>query len=185
MRNCDDLRKVDDNKHCKHSFTLLVFEASDDIANNLTPGWKRSSWDTLKQIPGTKLWRASQTGDRDFIKKFMNVETYKFRPKKRGFYISLLDEGSCTLVVRIRITHVICRETIVNLAYFRNTSATSSDEITPPKIEGKCIKNALWLEDFPPTMYCSSKGTWYDIQSECICKTGFAMNDVGNECKSK
>lgn len=184
MRDCDDLRSRDDKNQCKHSFTLLVFEASDDIANNLSPGWKRSSWDTLKQIPGSKLWRAGQAGSFDFLRKFMNIETYKFHPKKRGFYIALLDEGSCTLVVRIRIYHTICQATTRNLAYFRNTSSTSRDEITPPKINGSCFKGAQ-PNLSPPTMYCSPTGKWYDIQGECVCKAGFTINDAGNECKSK
>lgn len=166
---------------CKQSFSLLVYEADDDIANSQIPEWKKSSWNMIKQVPGTKLYEGSDSKNK--IWESLNKESFKFRPSKGGFYIAIQEEGTCTFMLTLRIFYEMCPDRVTKLARFPNTTSSAIDD-TPIKVTGQCIQNSVPLA-FSPTMYCSHQGKWYDIQGECVCKEGYMVDTAPRYCKSK
>ena len=104
----------------------------------------------------------------------VNVETRSVVvTSSSGVSFAVLDEGSCVMLLSVKIYHRICAQLTANLAIFADTP-TSEVEGGIVTRDGVCVPNAsIEPTEGTPTFYCKADGDWYLLKGSCSCNEGF------------
>jgi Eph receptor B1 len=95
---------------------------------------------------------------------------------------ALLDEGSCVMLLSVKVYHYVCPQVITSLALFEDTP-TGEIEGGVVTREGVCVANAKVTQlHGRPTFYCKADGHWYLLKGACVCDEGYQSTYDGTAC---
>ena len=99
-----------------------------------------------------------------------------------GFYLAVVDRGTCIVINRLVVFYYICPAETVNLV-------TRPRTLAPPvgtlQVTAECVENARPASGDSLTLICLSAGEWLDSPNGCVCVPGFTLSPDGLQCISK
>ena len=116
--------------------------------------------------------------------KVDSIQTHHFQFQPNGLKaISLLflSAGNCTRIHRMNISYHVCDENIESGVHLPRTIAPTSGFM---RVNVSCSVNTLSPGNEVPYGLCSSEGEW-TIISQCMCKQGYSLDTIDEECKGK
>lgn len=95
-----------------------------------------------------------------------------------GFYLALLDKGSCTSIERIVLYYYVCSQQKKDLVTYPETPAQGSLVV----VNGACSHGAARYEqqNISMQLHCAHNG-WLENELYCLCKPGYEVSC--NSCK--
>ena len=83
-----------------------------------------------------------------------------------GFYLGVVDQGTCIILTRLLVFYYVCPEETSELTY-RPEALGSQVSVT-----GECVENSSTMSGTAPVLSCSERGEWQVIIS-CLCNPGY------------
>ena len=158
---------------CKDYLNIMVLDTDAEVLPNATSGWNILDYTILDTIgPASNKSRIS------------HIARIHYQPKSNGFYLALLDFGSCTMVNDLAIFVISCQQFRIGLTVFPETFAPS-EKTGLKTVNGECIPGGVKLPSDNPVLWCDANGNWNGEEpaSSCLCKSGYIQ--VGNTCMEK
>ena len=94
-----------------------------------------------------------------------------------GFYLAIVDDGSCVVMSRLVIYYNICPGQVNNSIIYPETIALTGMKV----VNGSCIDNAGPTSDLQLT--CRLSGLWVTNTKSCTCNPGYEF--ISTYCKGK
>ncbi len=170
-----DYRMSDCNMGCQSSFNLELWETS--VANSM------ESRNTLNyRRLATVLRSNSSTG----LDKQETIQA-SFITNETGFYLAIVDEGSCITILRVVVFYYVCPAMVTDLIIHPEVEAPPISPTLEAKLElGQCINGTVGVPTANISLSCSPTGVWSTFHdgAHCRCDPGFApFNDAS--CRGK
>nr|XP_018668009.1 ephrin type-A receptor 5-like isoform X2 [Ciona intestinalis] len=163
----DNMKKT----QCKETFNMFYYEADGDVATSTFPPWREKPYVKIDTIAANSVNR-------------VNTKTFSFGPiTRRGFYVSVQDQGACMSLISLQIYYFYCGETWKNLAVFPKT--VSGDSMASlVEVVGSCVDHAVQSTNLgSPEYRCNSNGRWQINTGGCVCDVGFQPNNQQTRCQ--
>ena len=107
---------------------------------------------------------------------------FQFQPhRSKAISLLFLSMGSCTRIHHMNISYHVCEENIESGVHLPRTIAPASGFM---RVNVSCPVNTLNPGNEVSYGLCSSEGEW-TIISQCICKQGYSLDTIDEECKGK
>ena len=97
-----------------------------------------------------------------------------------GFYLAVVDLGTCVTITRILILYYVCPEETSEL--ISRPEAIDSEFIEgTPSVEGECVENSSTESGVDPLLICGAGGQWQVIKP-CLCNPGYQLDSSQDQC---
>ena len=151
---------------CKGTIKVYVYETSRE---NSASGRNTNNYRLLTKVSSDHERRHKQNLMIDF------------QSQASGFYLAMVDEGTCLLVHRVLVFYNVCPEENAGLVMLPETPAPIND---PLEVTAECVAGAS-----PDTirLNCNQGGVWDTSTvsgSGCRCGPGFGTSLDGQSCSS-
>ena len=100
---------------------------------------------------------------------------FTLQPSQTGFYIAVQDNGTCSIISRIKVYRNNCKSVQRGLVLYPDAPAPVSDSVN---INIQCVDNAVVSGSVRVT--CGSDGRWGPQNPVCQCRLGY--EDRRTEC---
>jgi hypothetical protein len=97
-----------------------------------------------------------------------------------GFYLAIVDDGSCVVMSRLVIYYNICPGQVNNSIIYPETVAPTDTINIERMVTGSCIDNASPTSDLQLT--CRLSGLWVTNTKSCTCNPGYEF--INTYCKA-
>ena len=157
---------------CQRTFVLNEYETSTE---NSTAARDTTNYQIVMRV-GTEddsvLTRQNQTTE------------INFESEESGFYVALLDEGTCIAVTRIIVFYNVCPEENEELVMRPETIAPIVERIPNAiTVTAECVAGASPDNGNVAILICSQNGIWTTIPgSGCSCNPGLSTSVDGRSC---
>ena len=95
-----------------------------------------------------------------------------------GFYLALVDMGTCVIISRILVSYYVCpAETSQLIIRPEAIEASSPDDV----VIGECVENSSPLCGLNPLLSCGAEGQW-NVIVPCRCNPGFELDGRQEQC---
>ena len=101
----------------------------------------------------------------------------------KGLYLSVIDTGSCTRIIRIYVFYYVCPQQVVNMVEYPVTVSPPSTNPQDRSATGTCIENASPVSGSNLELECNVNGNWEDSELSCSCNPGYKIIVDLCECK--
>ena len=162
------LNGCDITRHCKQSFEVYKWQTS---TINRTAAANATNY--------VRVGRASPAfidGSLSFTEE-VDIEL----DEENGFYLAVVDLGTCITLTRILVLYYVCPEETSEL--ISRPEAVDSESIDgTPAVEGECVENSSTESGANPLLICGAGGQWQVIIS-CLCNPGYQLDSSqGQQC---
>ena len=97
-----------------------------------------------------------------------------------GFYLGVVDLGTCVTLTRILVVYYVCPEETSELISRPEAIDSESIEGTP-SVEGECVENSSTESGADPLLICGAGGQWQVIKP-CLCNPGYQLDSSQDQC---
>ena len=95
-----------------------------------------------------------------------------------GFYLAVVDMGSCIMITRILVLYYVCpAETSQLITRPEAIEASSLEDV----VVGECVENSSPLSGLNPLLRCGAEGRW-NVTVPCRCNPGFELDSRQEQC---
>ena len=101
-----------------------------------------------------------------------------------GFYLGILERGSCITINRLLVFYYVCPAETDDLIIHPETVAPVIGDTTLIEVNGTCVENASPENGAEPRLTCSQNGDWSESSSDgCVCNRHFFLSSDGHSCE--
>ena len=162
------LNGCDISRQCRQSFDVYKWESS--IIN------RPAAASTANYVRVGEVSPADTDGNEDFVDHF-DIE---LDDDKDGFYLAVVDLGTCVTLTRILVLYYVCPEETSELISRPEAIDSESIEGTP-LVEGECVENSSTESGVDPLLICGAGGQWQVIVP-CLCNPGYQLDSSQDQC---
>ena len=95
-----------------------------------------------------------------------------------GFYLGIIDLGTCVALTRILVLYYVCPE--------ETSELISRPEAIEPQsldssVEGECVENSSTESGANPILICGARGQW-NVIKPCLCNPGYHLDSGQDKC---
>ena len=98
-----------------------------------------------------------------------------------GFYLGVVDLGSCITITRILVFYYVCpaetSQLITRPEAIESRSLNDSDIV----VNGECVENSSPESGLNPLLKCGEEGQW-EVLIPCHCNPGHELDDSQEQC---
>ena len=161
------LNGCDITRQCRKSFELYKWETSAIDRYGAT--------NTNNYVRVGRVSPAVTSGVMPFI------DSYDFElGTTGGFYLGVVDLGTCVTLTRILVLYYVCPEEISELIS-RPEAIESQSLEGSPSVEGECVENSSTESGANPILICGARGQWSVIK-HCLCNAGYQLDVSQDQC---
>ena len=95
---------------------------------------------------------------------------------ERGFYLAVVDLGTCISIHRILVFYYVCTAEISELI-IRPAAIHVPDNSESALVNGECVENSSPQNGLNPVLRCGDKGQW-QVVIPCHCNPGYELDDL-------
>ena len=96
--------------------------------------------------------------------------------EKDGFYMAVVDSGTCISLTRVLVVYYVCPEETSELI-FRPETLQSEVSVT-----GECVEKSSTMSGSDPVLSCGARGEW-QVVIPCLCNPGYELdNNTQEKC---
>ena len=100
------------------------------------------------------------------------IDSRDFAVSSSGLYLAVLDQGSCTVIIRIVVFYKVCPYQVSNKAVYPETLAPQRATDGDREVSATCIDNASPLSPDSINLKCRFTGLW-TTSASCTCNPGY------------
>ena len=151
--------ECDLTRQCRQTFDVYKWQTSTidrDGARNI------SNYDRVDRVsPQVTSGSASST---EFLDIFLDAES--------GFYLAVVDLGTCITINRILVFYYVCPAETSQLITRPEAIESRSLDDLDVVVNGECVENSSPQSGMNPLLRCGDKGQW-NILIACQCNPGY------------
>ena len=162
------LNGCDISRQCRQNFDVYKWQTSTidrAVAAN-----------TTKYIGIGRVSPAFADGNEDFVDSL----DIQLDAVEDGFYLAVVDTGTCITLTRILVLYNVCPEETSELISRPEAIDSESIEGTP-SVEGECVENSSTESGADPLLICGAGGQWQVIKP-CLCNPGYQLDSSQDQC---
>ena len=165
-----NLNGCDISRQCRQSFDVYK--------------WQTSTIDRTAASNTTKYARVGQVSPAfaDGNEEFVDSLDIQLDDDEDGFYLAVVDLGTCVTLTRILVLYYVCPEETSELISRPEAIDSESIEGTP-SVEGECVENSSTESGADPLLICGAGGQWQVIVP-CLCNPGYQLDSSQDQCSS-
>ena len=156
------------SRQCRQSFDVHKWQTS---TINRT-----AAANTANYVRVGRVSPAVTDGDEDFVDS-LDIE---LNDDEDGFYLAVVDLGTCVTLTRILVLYYVCPEETSELISRPEAIDSESIEGTP-SVEGECVENSSTGSGADPLLICGAGGQWQVIVP-CLCNPGYQLESSQDQC---
>ena len=164
------LNGCDISRQCRQSFDVYKWQTSTTDSTTAT--------NTTNYVRVGRVSPANTGGDEDFVDS-LDIE---LDAVEDGFYLAVVDLGTCVTLTRVLVLYYVCPEETSELISRPEAIDSESIEGTP-SVEVECVENSSTKSGADPLLICGAGGQWQVIKP-CLCFPGYQLNSSQDECSS-
>ena len=151
------------------TFALKEYEASTENSTAARDTW---NYQIVTRVATREENRQNQTNE------------INFESEESGFYVAIVDEGTCVAVTRIIMFYNVCPEENEELVMRPETLAPIVECLSIPfTVTAECVAGASPDNGDAVRLNCNQGGIWTTIPgSGCSCNPGFSTSDDSRSC---
>ena len=166
MSGCDSLS-------CEKTFVLTTYEAPMLSAAEARDTNRFRMVSRIATSDDSRQTRQNRTTELDF-------ET-----NEDGFYLAIVDEGTCIGITRVIVFYNVCPGGVEDLVVRTETIAPRIERISQPfTVSAQCVEGASPENEVSARLNCNQGGVWTEIPgSGCRCNPGLTTSEDGRSCR--
>ena len=162
------LNGYDISRQCRQSFEIYKWQTS---TINKTAAASTANYIKVGRVSPSVTSR---------VTAFTEQQDIQLDSDEDGFYLSVVDLGTCVTLTRILVLYYVCPEDTSELISRPEAIDSESIEGTP-SVEGECVENSSTEFGADPLLICGAGGQWQVIVP-CLCNPGYQLNSSQDQC---
>ncbi|CAI8019857.1 Ephrin type-A receptor 4-B, partial [Geodia barretti] len=162
------LNGCDLSGHCRQSFEVYKWETS---TINRTAAANTDSYVRVGRISPAFT---------DGSTSFVELQDIELGGHEDGFYLAVVDFGTCVTLSRILVLYYVCPREISELIS-RPVAVESQSLGGSPSVAGECVENSSTESGTDPLLVCGARGQWHTIVP-CLCNPGYELDTTQDQC---
>ena len=160
------LNGCDITRHCRQSFEVYK--------------WQTSTINRTAAANTINYARVGRVSPAVTDETFTTLLDIQLDDDEDGFYLAVVDLGTCITLTRILVLYYVCPEETSEL--ISRPEAIDSESIDgTPAVEGQCIRNSSTESGADPLLICGAGGQWQVIKP-CLCNPGYQLDSSQDHC---
>ena len=158
---------------CQRRFVINMYETSTEMS-------------TIARETGN-YQQVSRVVSNDTMTSQNQTREVDFSTDAEGFYIAIMDEGTCIVLQRLVVFYNVCPGGPGDLVMRPETIAPPIGHNSQPlEVTAQCVEGASPIGGGEVRLNCNQGGEWTIISgSGCSCDLGFNMSTDGRTCVGK
>ena len=162
------LNGCDISRQCRQSFEVYKWETS---TINRTAAANTDSYVRVGRISPAFT---------DGSTSFVELQDIELGGHEDGFYLAVVDFGTCVTLSRILVLYYVCAREISEL--ISRPAAVAPESLGgSPSVAGECVENSSTESGTDPLLVCGARGQWHTIVP-CLCNPGYELDTTQDQC---
>ena len=119
----------------------------------------------------------------DGIMSFVEHQDIELDAHEDGFFLAVVDLGTCVTLTRILVFYHVCPEETSELVS-RPEAIDSQSLGGSHSVVGECVENSSTETGVHPVLVCGPMGQWQVIV-HCLCDPGYQLNTTQDQCTGR